>query len=70
MRITRRLNCVHDSLFAEQGRTVVDTESTQRVDNLVEEAREVIMDYQVCTFDCLFPLYLTFILDIAKTRYL
>lgn len=70
MGITRRLKCVHDSLVAEQGRAVTNTASTQRVDDLVEEVREVIMDYQVCMLGCLFPLCLTFVLDISKTRYL
>jgi len=70
MRITRRLKCVHEGLLAEQWRAVTGTESTQRVDDLVEEARDVIMDYQVCTLGCLFLLCLTFMLDIAQTRYL
>jgi len=56
--ITRRLKCVHENLLAEQGRVVANTESMQRVDDLVDEVREVIMDYQVCRLDNLFPLCL------------
>ena len=70
MGIVRRLESVHENLLAEQGRAMANTENMQRVDDLVEEVREVIMDYQVCMSDHLFSLCLTFVLDITKTRHL
>jgi len=68
MGVARRLKCVYQGLLAEEGRAVANTKSTQRVNDLVEEIREVVMDYQVCMSSCLFPLCLTFVADFVTTR--
>ena len=68
--INRRLKCVHQDLLAERGRATANAESAQRVEGLMEEVREVIMDYQVCVSCYPFLLCLTFMLDFTSTRYL
>jgi hypothetical protein len=60
MGIARKLEDVHRDLtrLAEQGGVVgflTNTENEQRINGLVEEIREVMMDYQVCIHIQLIP---------------
>ena len=53
MGIARKLEDVHQelALLAGQGKVVgflVNTENAQRINDLVEDIRQVMMDYQVC----------------------
>jgi hypothetical protein len=61
MRIVRKLEDAHQGLtqLAGQGMAVgflTNTENAQRINGLVEDIHEVMMDYQVCTLNCLFLL--------------
>ena len=73
MRITRKLRDVDRelALLAGQGKKaagfLANTENAQRINGLVEDIREVMMDYQVCASNALFFPYLTDVLDLVAT---
>ena len=53
MGIVRKLEDIRQDLarLSEQGKTVgflVNTENAQRINDVVEDIREVMLDYQVC----------------------
>ena len=75
MGITRKLEEVHQGLtqLTGQGMAVgflANTENAQRINGLVEDIREVMMDYQVCMLNYLSPTCLMFMLDFTTTRYI
>ena len=76
MGIARKLRDVDQelTLLAGQGKKaagfLANTENAQRINGLVEDIREVMMDYQVCTSNTLFFPYLTNVLDLVATRYI
>jgi hypothetical protein len=75
MGITRKLEEVHQDLTQLIGQGMVvgfltNTKNTQRINGLVEDIREVMMDYQVCMLNYLFLIYLMFVLDLTTTRHL
>ena len=76
MYICRKLEGVHRELdlLAGQGKTagfLANAESAQRISGLVEDIREVMMDYQVRALTCSFlSSRLTNMLDFIATRYL
>jgi hypothetical protein len=76
MVIARKLEEVHQDLTQLMGQCMAvefltNTENTQRINRLVEDIREVMMDYQVCMANYLFIKCLMFvILDFTTTRYL
>ena len=75
MRIARKLGDVHQDLasLAEQVNItgfLTSAENVQRINGLVEDIREALLDYQVCVLNYLSPLCLTFMLDFIATRYL
>jgi len=75
MGIARKLGDVDEelALLAGQGKVVgflANTENAQRINNLVEDIREVMMDYQVCASNTLFFPYLMNAVDLVATRYL
>ena len=49
---------------------LANTENAERINGLVEDIREVMIDYQVCVSNYLFLSCLTFVLDFTTTRYL
>ena len=49
---------------------LANVETTQKINGLVEDIHEVMMEYQVCAPNYSSPPCLTFILDIIATRYL
>jgi hypothetical protein len=75
MVIARKLEEVHQDLtqLTGQGTAVgflANTENAQRINGLVEDIHEVMMDYQVCVSNCLFLTCLMFVLDFTTTRHL
>jgi len=73
--IARKLGDVYQDLapLAEQGNFVgflTSAENVQRVNTLVEDICEALMDYQVCVLNYSTPPCLTFVLDFIATRYL
>ena len=61
------------ALLAGQGKAagfLANTENAQRINGLVEDIREVMMDYQVCASNALFFPYLINVLDLVATRYI
>ena len=62
------------ALLAGQGKKAVvflaNTENAQRINGLVEDIREVMMDYQVCASNTLFFPYLINVLDLVATGYI
>jgi hypothetical protein len=46
------------------------TENSQRINGVVEDIREALMEYQVCTLNHSFLPCLMFVLDFITTRYL
>ena len=75
MGIVRKLEDVDQelALLAGQGKVVeflANTENAQRINGLVEDIREVMMDYQVCASNTLFFPYLINVLDLVATRYI
>ena len=75
MRITRKLEDVHQelALLAGQGKVagfLANTENAQKINDLVEDIRQVMMDYQVCALNDSFLPCLTSVLDLVATRYL
>jgi hypothetical protein len=75
MEIARKLQEVYQDLtqLTGQGMAVgflANTENAQRINGLVEDIREVMMGYQVCMLNYLFPTCLMFVLDFTATRYL
>ena len=76
MHVSRKLEEIHQELdlLAGQGKTagfLANTENTQKINGLVEDIRQVIVDYQVgvMAHSLLLP-YLTNTLDFTATRYL
>ena len=76
MWISRKLEEIHQELdlLAGQGKTVgflANTETAQKISGLVEDIRELVMDYQVrvLTHPLLSP-FLTNVSDFVATRYL
>jgi hypothetical protein len=75
MVIARKLEEVHQDLTQLMGQCMAvefltNTENAQRINGLVEDIREVMMDYQVCISNYLFLTCLMFVLDFTTTRYL
>jgi hypothetical protein len=75
MVIARKLEEVHQDLTQLMGRCLAvgfltNTENAQRINGLVEDIHEVMMDYQVCMSNYLFPTCLMFVLDFTTTRHL
>jgi hypothetical protein len=76
MVIARKLGEVHKDLTQLTGQDMAvgfltNAENSQRINGLVEDIREVMMDYQVCMSNYLFLKCLMFvILDFTTTRYL
>ena len=76
MSVPRKLEEIHQelNLLAGQGKTagfLANAESAQRINGLVEDIRQVMMDYQVRALACSFLLScLTNVLDFIATRYL
>ena len=75
MVIARKLEEVHQDLTQLMGQCtavefLTNTENMQRINGLVEDIREVMMDYQVCMLNYLFPTSLMFVLDLTTTRYI
>jgi hypothetical protein len=73
--IARKLKDFHQDLtqLAEQGKAVgflANTENAQRINGLVEDIHEVMMDYQVGTPNYQLLLCLRFMPDFIATRYL
>ena len=61
------------ALLARQGKIagfLANAENAQRINDLVEDIRQVIMDYQVCTSNDSFSPFLMNMLDLIATRYL
>jgi len=59
MEMTRKLDSIYQGLTlpAEQGdvmRFLANTESAQRINSLVEDIHEALMEYQVCIANCSF----------------
>jgi len=75
MGIARKLEEVHQelALLAGQGEVVgflTNTKNAQRINDLVEDIRQVMMDYQVCASnDSSLPCLMN-VLDLIATRYL
>ena len=74
MRIDRRLGDVHQDLttLAKQGNIVeflASAENVQRINGLVEDIREVMMDYQVCVKQFISTMS-NFCVGFIATRYL
>ena len=75
MRIARTLEDVRQelALLAEQGKVagfLANTPNAQKINDLMEDIRQVMMDYQVCTSGNPFLPCLMNVLDLAATRYL
>jgi len=69
---TRQLGWVLQELkpLVEQGRVegfFDNTENANKLDGLIEDIREALMDYQVCISNCSCLPYLTFMLDFIAT---
>ena len=62
------------ALLAGQGKKaavfLANTKNAQRINGLVEDIREVMMDYQVCASNALFFPYLINVLDLVATGYI
>jgi len=74
-RIARKLEdvCQSLTLLAEQGEVMgflTNPENAQRINSLVDDIHEALMDYQVCLLNCLFLSYLMFALNFIATGYL
>ena len=76
MCVSRKLEEIHQELdlLAGQGKTagfLASSENTEKIGGLVEDVRQVMMDYQVCALTRPFLLLcLTDVLDFIATRYL
>ena len=75
MRIARGLKGVRQelALLARQGKVagfLANAENAQRINGLVEDIHEVMMDYQVCASNDSFSPFLMNMLDLVATRYL
>jgi hypothetical protein len=61
------------SVLAGQGKVVgflANTENAERINDLVEDIRQVMMDYQVCALNNSFLPCLMNVLDLVATRHL
>jgi len=75
MRIARKLQDIHQDLtrLAKQGMVagfLANTENAEKINGLVEDIREIMMDYQVCILYRSSLPRLKFVLDLTATRYL
>lgn len=75
MIISRKLEDIHQNLIlpTEQGNIMeflTNTKNVQRINDLVEDIHEALVDYQVCHSNVHFLLCLTFVLDFIATIYL
>jgi hypothetical protein len=75
MEIARKLKEIHQDLTQLTGQGTAmgfldNTENAQRINGLVEDIREVMMDYQVCMLNYLFLTCLMFVIDCTTARYL
>jgi hypothetical protein len=75
MGVGRKLEDIHQDItqLAGQGAAVgflTNTKNAQRINGLVEDIREAMMDYQVCISEDLILPCLTFTLDFTATRHL
>ena len=75
IRTIRKLENIHQALtpLAKQGNGmgfITNNENAQRIDGLVKDIHEAIMDYQVCMINCSPMLNLTVVLDFITARYL
>jgi len=73
--IARKLEGICQSLTlpGDQGDLVkflANPKNIQRINGLIEDIYEALMDYQVCKLNYPFCTCLTFMLDIIATRYL
>ena len=49
---------------------LANNENAQKIDDLIEDIREAMIEYQVCTPNYPSPPRLTFVLDFVTTRHL
>ena len=75
IRIARKLEhiCQGLTLPAEEGKAVeflTNTENAQKINGLVEDTHEALIDYQVWILNQSFLLCLNFMLDFIATGYL
>jgi len=75
MGLARKLGDIHQSLtlLAEQReviRSLINAESAQRINGLVEDIHEVLMDYQVCVLNYLFLPCLMFVRHLCNRIFL
>lgn len=75
MGITRKLEDIHRHLtpLSEQARvagSLANTENWQRIDDLIEDIHEAIMEYMVCASSYSSPPCLTFVSDFIARRHL
>ena len=75
MGVARKLENIFQSLTLpeDEGKVMeflTNTENAQRINGLVEDIFEALMEYQVCGLDYSSPLCLTFMLDIFTKGYL
>ena len=71
--ICRKLKDAHQGLpppGAGLVELLTNAENAQKINGLMEDIREALIDYQVCMSSCSFPPCLTFLLDFTATRYL
>ena len=66
MGVARKLQSINQdlTLLAGQGKAVgflTNTENAQKINGLVEDIHEAMIDYQVCRSSCLHALYLSFL---------
>ena len=78
MGVARKLENIFQSLTLpedepeDEGKvmeSLTNTENAQRINGLVEDIHEALMDYQVCKSSYSSPLCLTFMLDIFAKGY-
>lgn len=74
MGIARKLEGVHQdlTLLSEQGKVMgspPNIENWERIDDLIEDIREAIMEYQVCASKYSSRSRLTFVLDFIARRH-
>ena len=75
MGMTRKLDNIYQGLMlpAEQRdimKFLANTKNAQRVNSLVEDIHEALMEYQVCVANCSFSTMSDCMLDFITTRYL
>lgn len=73
MEITRKLDDIHRSLPESQGNIMeflTNAENAQKINGLVGDIHEALIDYQVCMSITFILLYLKSTPDFTATRYL